>query len=104
MGVPPSGGFAAKWLLLLASAKEGQWCWALVMLAGGLLAGGYVFIVLGKALGGAGAQYKLCMKVSRTREIVALTVALCAVLLSLLPLEPSRLLQIGRPAVLGMMS
>jgi hypothetical protein len=39
------------------------------------------------------------MKVSRTREVVALTVALCAVLLGLLPLEPSRLLQIGRPAV-----
>jgi formate hydrogenlyase subunit 3/multisubunit Na+/H+ antiporter MnhD subunit len=98
IGVPPSGGFTAKWFLLLASAQEGQWWWALVMLAGGLLAGGYVFIVLGKALGGARVPYK-CMKVSRTREVVALTVALCAVLLGLLPLEPSRLLQIGRPAV-----
>ena len=72
--------------------------------AGGLLAGGYVFIVLGKALGGARVPCKLCMKVSRTREIVALTVALCAILLGLLPLQPSRLLQIGRPAVLDVIS
>jgi formate hydrogenlyase subunit 3/multisubunit Na+/H+ antiporter MnhD subunit len=104
MGVPPSGGFKAKWVLLSASAQEGQWWWALVMLAGGLLAGGYVFIVLGKALGGARVPCKLCMKVSRSREIVALTIALCAVLLGLLPLEPSRLLQIGRPAALDVMS
>jgi formate hydrogenlyase subunit 3/multisubunit Na+/H+ antiporter MnhD subunit len=104
MGVPPSGGFTAKWLLLLASVKEGQWWWAVVMLAGGLLAGGYVFIVLGKAFGSARVPYRSCMKVSRTREVVALTVALCAVLLGLLPLEPSRLLQIGRPAVADVMS
>ena len=53
MGVPPSGGFVAKWLLLLATVMEGQWWWAVVMLAGGLLAGGYIFMVLGKALGSA---------------------------------------------------
>ncbi|MGH8277083.1 MAG: complex I subunit 5 family protein, partial [Steroidobacteraceae bacterium] len=37
MGLPPSGGFAAKWLLLKAAVEAGQWLWALVMLAGGLL-------------------------------------------------------------------
>ena len=42
MGVPPSGGFVAKWLLLIASAQEGQWWWALVIIIGGLLAGAYV--------------------------------------------------------------
>ena len=41
MGLPPSGGFAAKWLLLQASVESGQWAWAVIMLAGGLLAGGY---------------------------------------------------------------
>jgi formate hydrogenlyase subunit 3/multisubunit Na+/H+ antiporter MnhD subunit len=40
MGLPPSGGFAAKWLLLKASVEAGQWLWAAVMLMGGLLAGG----------------------------------------------------------------
>ena len=38
MGLPPSGGFAAKWLLLKASIEAGQWLWAAVMLAGGLAA------------------------------------------------------------------
>jgi formate hydrogenlyase subunit 3/multisubunit Na+/H+ antiporter MnhD subunit len=97
MGVPPSGGFVAKWLLLSATVMEGQWWWSTVILAGGLLAGGYVFTVLGKALGNATAPLKLCAPVSRRREVVALTVALCAILLGLMPLKPSELLQIGRP-------
>jgi multicomponent Na+:H+ antiporter subunit D len=97
MGVPPSGGFVAKWLLLSAAVMEGQWWWALVMLVGGLLAGGYVFMVLGKALGSAVTPLKLRAPVSRRREVVALTVALCAILLGLMPLQPSEFLQIGRP-------
>ncbi len=50
MGLPPSGGFAAKWLLLRASAAAGQWPWAIVMLAGGLLAAGYVYRIQAPAL------------------------------------------------------
>ena len=97
MGVPPSGGFVAKWLLLSATVMEGQWWWGVVMLVGGLLAGGYVFRVLGKAFGGAGTPLKMRAPVSRRREVVALTVALCAILLGLVPLQPSELLQVGRP-------
>ena len=104
MGVPPSGGFVAKWLMLLATVMEGQWWWAAVILVGGLLAGGYVLIVLGKALGSAHGPLTLRAPVSRRRELVALTVALCAALLGLVPLQPSELLQIGRPAGLGVAS
>lgn len=43
MGLPPSGGFAAKWLLITASFTSGQWWWGLVMIAGGLLAAAYSF-------------------------------------------------------------
>lgn len=43
MGLPPSGGFAAKWLLLQASLGSGQWWWLLVLLVGGLLSAGYIF-------------------------------------------------------------
>lgn len=99
MGVPPSGGFVAKWLLLSATVREGQWWWALVILAGGLLAGGYVFMVLGKAWDRVRAPLELRSTVARSRELVALGVALCAALLGLLPLAPSPLLQIGRPAI-----
>ena len=104
MGVPPSGGFVAKWLLLLATVMEGQWWWAVVMLVGGLLAGGYVFMVLGKALGNVSGPLKVVTPVSRGREIVALTLALCAVLLGLVPLQPSEFLQVGRPEVLGVIT
>ena len=48
MGLPPSGGFAAKWLLMKASIESGQWLWAIVMAGGGLLAGGYLYRVLAR--------------------------------------------------------
>jgi multicomponent Na+:H+ antiporter subunit D len=101
MGIPPSGGFSAKWLLLLASIMEGQWWWAMVMLVGGLLAGGYVFMVLGKAFGIGYAAPNLVAPVARSREMVALVLALCAVLLGFVPLQPSAFLQIGRPDFTG---
>mgnify|MGYP005849383801 CR=1 FL=1 len=46
IGLPPSGGFLAKWLLLTAAGETGQWAWAAVLLAGSLLAAGYVFRAL----------------------------------------------------------
>lgn len=45
-GMPPSGGFIGKWLLLTAALSSGQWWWALVIVAGSLLAAGYVLLVL----------------------------------------------------------
>lgn len=45
MGLPPTGGFAAKWLLLQASLASGQWWWLGVLLVGGLLSAAYVFRV-----------------------------------------------------------
>jgi multicomponent Na+:H+ antiporter subunit D len=47
MGLPPSGGFLAKWLLLEAAWSSGGWGWMAVVLAGSLLTAGYVFRVLG---------------------------------------------------------
>ena len=46
MGLPPSGGFLAKWLLIDAALAQGQPWIAGVAIAGGLLAGIYVFRVL----------------------------------------------------------
>lgn len=45
-GVPPTGGFAAKWLLLQASFAAGYWHFTLVMLVGSLLTAAYVLRVL----------------------------------------------------------
>jgi formate hydrogenlyase subunit 3/multisubunit Na+/H+ antiporter MnhD subunit len=46
MGLPPSGGFVAKWMMLIASLSAGQWLWAVVLLAGSFLAAAYVFKVV----------------------------------------------------------
>ena len=101
MGVPPSGGFVAKWLMLSAAAMEGQWWWALVILVGGLLAGAYVIRVLARAMADASGSLHSARNVPRRREAVPLALAICALLLGLVPLQPSELLQIGRPDALG---
>jgi formate hydrogenlyase subunit 3/multisubunit Na+/H+ antiporter MnhD subunit len=99
MGLPPSGGFAAKWLLLKASVEAGQWLWAAVMLAGGLLAGGYIYRVLAPALASGSAPLKAPPQ--RSREAIALALALCAVLLGFAPPAFFAFLQIGRPAAMA---
>jgi formate hydrogenlyase subunit 3/multisubunit Na+/H+ antiporter MnhD subunit len=55
-GMPPSGGFIGKWLLLTAALTTGQWWWALPIVAGSLLAAGYVVLVLRAAFLEPGAQ------------------------------------------------
>jgi len=97
MGLPPSGGFVAKALLLTAAVAAGQWWWALVILTGGLLAGGYVFLVLARALADPIEPLALLTNISKGRQEVVVAIALCAVLLGFVPLRPSGLLQIGRP-------
>lgn len=46
IGLPPTGGFIAKWLLLNTAIANGQWWWVVVMLSGGLLAAIYIFKVI----------------------------------------------------------
>ena len=96
MGLPPSGGFVAKWLLMKASIACGQWVWAVVMAAGGLLAGGYLYRVLAPAV--SGESPLLQKRPARSRESVALALALVAVLLAFAPPGFFAFLQIGRPA------
>jgi formate hydrogenlyase subunit 3/multisubunit Na+/H+ antiporter MnhD subunit len=51
VGLPLTGGFIAKWLLVEAALVGEAWGWAGLVLLGGLLAGAYVFRVLGHAFG-----------------------------------------------------
>jgi formate hydrogenlyase subunit 3/multisubunit Na+/H+ antiporter MnhD subunit len=99
MGLPPSGGFAAKWLMLRASVASGQWLWALVILAGGLLAAGYVYRILAPALGDGAVALKAPPQ--RGREAVALSLALVAVALGFAPNSFFDFIEIGRPIVMG---
>ncbi|MGM0693460.1 MAG: complex I subunit 5 family protein [Pseudomonadota bacterium] len=45
IGLPPSAGFTAKWLLLEAAVIAGQWLWIAVLVAGTLLTAAYLFRV-----------------------------------------------------------
>ena len=49
VGLPPSGSFISKWILLRESLGSGQWWWAPFVLAGTLLASAYVFRLLANA-------------------------------------------------------
>ena len=95
MGLPPSGGFAAKWLLLSAAIASGQWWWGLVIVGGGLLTGGYVFRVLGPAMASPEAGAPPLAPVARGREMVVLALAVVSMALGLLPFASFDLLQVG---------
>lgn len=96
MGIPPSGGFTAKWLLLGAAIETGQWWWALVVVGGGLLTGGYLYRVLSAAIGGEGGP---AAAVPLAPQAVALGLAVLSVGLGMLPLYSFGLVQVGRPGM-----
>jgi multicomponent Na+:H+ antiporter subunit D len=96
IGLPPSGGFLAKWLLLEAAVATGQWWWAVVMLAGGLFTSAYMFVVLSRALMPAHQPLKLRATVPRYQEAAALALALCSLLLGLVALGPVDVFQVSR--------
>jgi multicomponent Na+:H+ antiporter subunit D len=88
MGLPPSGAYVAKKLLLDAAAETGQWWWDLVMQAGGFFTTSYVLLVLAHALWPADDPVKLRGPVSRLQEAAALALALCSMLLGLAAIGP----------------
>ncbi|MHA7817251.1 MAG: complex I subunit 5 family protein [Pseudohaliea sp.] len=53
MGLPPSGGFNGKWLLLQAAIASGKWWLVTVVLLGGLLAAVYIFKLIEHTFGGS---------------------------------------------------
>ncbi|MGK2953193.1 MAG: complex I subunit 5 family protein [Thiobacillus sp.] len=97
MGLPPSGGFSAKWLLLMAALESGQWWWVAVMIAGGLLTAAYVFKVLRRAFLPA-AEGDSLTRVPRTLEFSAFALALTSILLGLFGAPLIELLMVGRTA------
>lgn len=96
MGLPPSGGFVAKWLILEAAIAAGSWWIAAVILAGGLLAGGYVFKVVGLAFTEERGEHAPG-RLPRSQELVALVVALLTLLLAFGGPPLLALLDVGAP-------
>jgi formate hydrogenlyase subunit 3/multisubunit Na+/H+ antiporter MnhD subunit len=96
MGLPPSGGFVAKWLMIEASLNSGQWWWALAMILGSLLAAAYVFKVIGRAFTQAEVLHA-SKGVPAVMEWTALALALAAILLGLIAPWLLTWMEIGGP-------
>jgi multicomponent Na+:H+ antiporter subunit D len=96
MGLPPSGGFIGKWLLLESALTQGRWGWAVVIILGGVLAATYVFKVLGYAFTQSDHPHRAHM-VPAPMEWVAFGLAVAAVLLGLIVSQPLILLEVGDP-------
>jgi len=100
IGLPPAGGFLAKWLLLSAALESAQWWWVLVIALGGLLTAAYVFLVLSKAMTSP-AEPVVIAAVPRASEAVVLALAVLSALLGVAALAPLDFLLIGRDALAG---
>src|SRR5262249_5477108 len=88
MGLPPSGAYLAKKLLLEAAAETGQWWLDLGLQAGGFFTASYVVLVLAHALWPAQVPVKPRAPVPRLQEAAALALALCSMLLGLAAIGP----------------
>jgi len=85
IGLPPSGGFMAKWMLLKGIFLSGQWWWAPAVLVGSLLTAGYVFMLLRLAFAPA-REMNVFRPVPKSLEVCALLLALGSFLI-VLPAE-----------------
>src|SRR5262249_49153444 len=85
VGVPPSGAYTAKTLLLQAASETGQWWWAVTIQAGGILTSSYVLLLLAHAVVPAREPITLRARVPRTPEPAVLALALLSLCLGLVP-------------------
>ena len=85
IGLPPSGAYLAKALLLHAATETRQWWWAVVIQAGGIFTSSYVLLVLAHTVAPARAPVTLRVQVRRSGEAAALALALASLLLGLVP-------------------
>lgn len=94
-GLPPSGGFTAKYLLMTAAFASGQWEWAFVLAVGGLMAAAYLYRPLTALF--AREVVATPRPIARSWQAIPFGLALLSVVLGLMSAVPFDLLQIGRP-------
>lgn len=94
MGLPPSGGFLAKWLLIDAALAGGQVWIAVIAVIGGLMASVYVFRVLRLAFRESiDGDHRRPQPVPAVMEWTAFTLASASIALGLLAMPLFRLLE-----------
>lgn len=83
IGLPVSGGFTAKWLLMHSAILSGQWHWVSVLVVGTLLGAAYIFRVFKYALV-AGKDTSDCqVHLPLGKETAALGLALASIFLGI---------------------
>jgi formate hydrogenlyase subunit 3/multisubunit Na+/H+ antiporter MnhD subunit len=97
MALPPSGGFIAKWMLLVAAIRTDQWWWAPIMIGGGLLAAAYIFRMIRYAFLSTPDGAPPLHPVPRRLEFTALALGLLALALGLASVFPIAVAAIGAP-------
>lgn len=98
MGLPPSAGFIAKWLLLNAAIGNGRWEVAAVIVLGGLLAAVYVFRIIGVSLSSA-VPMPETKPVPRMMRWAPLVLAIAVIVGGVMTTEPILLLEVGAPVI-----
>lgn len=96
MGLPPSGGFLAKYLMLTAAFASGAWWWGMVLIVGGLLAAAYLFRPLATLMMARSDDAPSFARVPRSLQFWPLLLAVAAILLGIIG-GPYQLLQVGSP-------
>jgi multicomponent Na+:H+ antiporter subunit D len=96
MGLPPTGGFVAKWLLLRSSIASGQWWWVVVIILGGLLAAAYVLVVMRQMILRPEDDFEM-RPIPKVMELATITLAVMSILLGLRSIEALAFLDIGGP-------
>lgn len=94
MGLPPSAGFTAKWLLLQSALASGQWVWIGVLMGGGLLSAAYVFRVFRHAFVEGPARDRFASP-PLGLELSALLLGSASIVLGLVAQTPLAWLRIG---------
>jgi len=92
IGLPPSAGFTAKWLLLHAALEAGYWLWLAVLALGTLLGAAYIFRVFRYSFV-EDAEPPEARRVPWSMELLALGLAMASLLLGLVAEWPLTLLR-----------
>ncbi|MDH3452046.1 MAG: proton-conducting transporter membrane subunit, partial [Gammaproteobacteria bacterium] len=101
IGLPFSGGFVGKWLMLNAALAAGQWWWLMLLALGSLLAAAYVFRVLRLIF--VTPEHTPAGRLPGALEWPALLLALAAIVLGFTFTALAPLIDIGAPgAALGL--
>jgi NADH:ubiquinone oxidoreductase subunit 5 (subunit L)/multisubunit Na+/H+ antiporter MnhA subunit len=85
IGLPPSGAYLAKSLLLQAASDTAQWWWTVTLQLGGILTSGYVLLVLAHAALPTAHPFMPQATVPRVRQAAALVPAVISLSLGLFP-------------------